>query len=583
MKAAYQQIKAWTVAALLVPGNLAIAEIEASIPILPETYGSVVIGDVPGLLDKIGALASKVMPGMNAGGIKAQAGAMLGDPQLAGLPSGSGLAVVIPKQGMPYAFLEVSAGKTADYQKLLKARNLGTVEEADGLLIIGADPGSVSSARAIAPQVKETLLAGSGAPTLSGAVKVADVLKQYDSQIQGAMQGMAKKVEKAEKATSATAGGDADTIVSVFRAYYAFAKRMDTLELSIEPSGEAMAMNYGVIPVNKSSEPNAPVAADASGSDLMKLLPGNGAIRGYASFDMVGMGKLFAEIAKEIETPGETSKVNVEEITKWFEECSAAFGGSMAMNLMGDPGAPLSGAYAVTVKDEAAALKVFREMPAKMESTGFAKFYDAMGMPMKLSFKENVRKYKDTPIHELDMKMDFSRGPDEQQKRMKQLMGNMVYEVAFVDKVLVYAVKPEKIEDLIEAAKSGSNPAAKPLLSSENLPKGGQGYFDYNIGAAMLFAVSMSAKEGEKGAEQMKSMAAVVKDAPPLQVGWAKAANKYRVNVKMPADTLRAFVQAGQKAAAAAKDDKSIDAEKAPSKSTRSSGPRPAKQRSRNE
>lgn len=588
MKASTHQFRRLAAAALLSICTLVYAEDKGTngATILPDTFGTVVIGDIPGLLDRIGALASKVMPGMNAAMIKQQAGAMLGDPQLEGLPSGSGLALIVPKQGLPYAYLEVSEAKAADYLKLLKQRHPGSVEQTDGLLVATMDQASLASAKELAAKVKSDVLGGQGAPTLSGAVKLAEVLKQYDPQIQAGISGMAKRLEQAEKATSeSVAAPSADMVQGVFKFYYAVAKRIEILQLSLEPSGETMAMNYDITPVSKAAAGASP--SGPSAADLIKLLPGSGAIRGQAQFDTESMGKIAADILKEV--GGDNSSINAQAVADWMKECSAAFGGSVALNLMTDAASPVSGAYAFTEKDEAAALKVLRETPSRIESTGLDKFYASMGMPMKVAFKEKVREYKGVPIHQFVMNMEFKQGPSAQQKRMKELLGNVVYNIASVDKVLLYAVEPEKIDALIDAAKAGSNPAAKPLISATKLAPGGSAYFDYNVGAAMVFAASISANESGTGAEVVRGIANAVKDSPPLQVGWYDKSDHYRLTIQMPAETLHAFVQAGQQASmsktkGAEKMEATEGSETTSSKPVRSSGPRSSSRtRSRNQ
>jgi hypothetical protein len=225
----------------------------------------------------------------------------------------------------------------------------------------------------------------------------------------------------------------------------------------------------------------------------------------------------------------------------------------MAMEFMGDASSPLSGAYAIGVKDEAAALKFLQDMPQQIKATGFDKMYESMGMPFTFTFKEKVREHAGVPIHQLSMKMEFKNAAAEQREKLEKMFGNFVYDVAITNKTLLYAVLPVKVEDLIDAAKAGSNPAAKPLVSEEKLKSGGRGYFDYNIGAAMAMASAMAGGQANSGAEAMKQMSDTIKNAPPLQIAWYDLGTKYRATMMMPAETLASFVKAGQQVAATQK------------------------------
>jgi hypothetical protein len=583
MKLASNQLRRWTFAALVAVSPVVYGQesagssTPAATQILPDTFGTVVIGDVPGLLDKIGALASKVVPGVNADMIKQQAGAMLGDPQLAGLPAGSGIAVVIPKQGLPFGFIEVSADKAADYQKLLESRKMGQVAQAEGLLVAAADPTGLDAAKAAAGKVKSTILGGNGAPTLAGAVKLAEVLKQYDAQVKSGIASMSQKVEQADKASTGTTA-NAETVQTVFEVYYSLAKKIDTFELSLEPSAEAMGMNYMITPLQSG---DVSPAVPNAGADMLKLIPGTGAIRGQANIDMAGLGKLMTDVMQEV---GKSGNVDTKAIADWFNECANVFAGPMAMAVMTDQKSPISGAYALASKDDAAALKLFREMPEKLKTTGLLKLYEFMGMKASLSFAEKAREYKGVPIHKLTVKVDFTK-PNEQLKNMQELLGNVVYDVAITKNVVLYAVEPEKIDSLIDAVNAGNNPSSKPLVSTQRLPQGGNAYFDYNIGAAMILAAELAGNKGEAATDTVRQVADAVKDAPPLQIGWYHQGTVYRMMVQMPAETIKGFVDAGKAASAKASSARRVESNEeestSTSSSTRSSGPRAKQSRSR--
>jgi len=505
-----------------------------NLPVLPDTYGTVVIGNVVGLLSQAGELASTVMPGMNKDMLRQQAGAMLGDPNLEGLPEGAGIAVVIPRSGLPIAYVEVAPSKLAHYKETVSKFGQQAAES-DGLLLVAGDPGSLDAGKRFASGVKGNVLAGSGASSIAGTMKLAEILKQYEPQIKGALE---QSLSKADQQT--TALPQKEQLQAVLKMYYALGKRIETLEMAFAPSVQGLGMDYVVTPVGGGTPTDAlkTVPEPAQGPAMLKLLPAASGMRGEYTFDpkwMAGpMMNTFAEIMRE----GGVAQERTDKMKKWMESWVGAMSGGMAISFGGDAENPMASTYAFSITDEEAAIKLLREMPEKMESTGLADFYKALNMPMSVSWKDNTGEHAGVKIHQLTMKMDFSSQPEAIRENMEKRMGTVVYNVATTNKVLLYAIEPEKLEPLIDAARAGSNPAAKPLVSETNLPKGGTYYFDYNVGTMMDFAMASQPASQEK----MKSVADAAKNAPPVQIGGYSESGSMRAKVLVPAEMIRAMV-----------------------------------------
>lgn len=498
-------------------------------------YATLVIGDVRGMIDQLGVLASKVVPGLNGDVIRAQAGGMIQDPGLEGLPAGSSLFVVFPRAGLPYGYLEVAEKKSESYKQLMNAAGLSNVAYENGVLLAGADDTSINDARRHLGEAKSGPLASSS-KNLLVTMQLQELLKEYDPQIQQAIDRMAQDDDK-----PTTGIGSPQSLQKMMRAYYNVAKQIDQVALTVDPSEKGLRFDKELTLVNSITTTGSTVATGPDGSALLKMLPANGSMRGEANFDpqtLTNVSSLFLTSVVP-----DDKKAEAEKMMNQFGEISA---GSMGFDALYDTNITAA-SYAIAVKDEQAALAFVEKSPQMMEDAGIYQYYKDQGMPMTLTFEKNVREHAGVPIHHLKVSIDFSGVTDESARKMMEKFGNVTYEVAAVNKVLVYAVQPAKVEEIIDAVKSGSHPQAKPLVAKQNLASGGQFYADYAVGGAIAAAAAVAP---EKGKDMLNTLSTQLKDSPPLQMaGYRSGDDKIKFSLLIPAGLIRDGFQAGQQVA----------------------------------
>jgi hypothetical protein len=138
---------------------------------------------------------------------------------------------------------------------------------------------------------------------------------------------------------------------------------------------------------------------------------------------------------------------------------------------------------------------------------------------------------------------------------MKAVMGKPVWDVAIVNKHLIYAMEGESIEKLIDGVKSGANPESTPLVAESVCGSGAQAYVDYNIGRVVsLMAKVIPAEAGKaSGRAAMEKIAASLADAPPVSWSMRSVDGKISADAFIPAGLITSFGAGVKDAAESAK------------------------------
>lgn len=412
------------------------------------------------------------------------------------------------------------------------------VDEVQGMLVGGGDEQALKRARELAPKVKEQLLAGRGEPTLAGRVRMARLLEKYDRQIQAGLERMTEAGQSSAVTTETAAQLQAG--VTVLRVYRSLASQVESVALTLEPSAEALTLRKHVVFKNGKADASAP-APEPDAARLFGLLPGKGALRGEMNLNpktMLDFTIIFME-AVDKESGGGGSD---EEFREWLRGFEKAWNGAAAMVFIPGEEAPVSGAYAIGVRDADAMLQFLAETPEKFKGSSLERFYERLGMKFQVEFEKNVRQHKGVQIHRLKTSVDFTTGATEHHRRMEEALDRLTYDVALVDKILLYAVEPYRMEDLIEAAQSGSNPDAQLLVSRKQLPSGGWMYFDYYVGQALSASTSLHDPD-QPGMQMMKRLGAALKDSPPLLMAGYRAGEGHQFLLHIPVETIRTAVE----------------------------------------
>lgn len=475
---------------LAIAGALQAAPVIEKPAVLPEAMLSITVSDVHGMLDGIGGVAAQTSPMMNGMMIKNMIGMQLGDPGLAGIPPGKGLAVVALDATNVFAVIEVGAAQISAYTNALAPKGLQFKVER-GLLVVGKTIGQVAKGCGLADAVKETLLARRS-PALRIAMQPSAIIERNQDQIQGMLQMMpimmGQSMMQAPGATLESTQNTLKFLEGELRVLLSLAGQCETAEV-------VLALDDGSLRISETFAPktgtrlstfcNAP-AVNQPNHKLQSGLLGGGMMLIDATIgNPVALSALVAgeteQVIKEMQLEVEDRTDLIKSMTKWM----GIYGGSFceSVGFGGDAGFSVN--CLMEVKDEKAALELFKTMEQDMEP--FLGLYDDLGMPMDISFKEGVREHEGVKIHQFRVDIAMTNLPPEQCETMASMnMTNMVYDIAIADDIMIFAMGSTKVEDLIDRLKEDSCKPV-PLKARAVYPEGGFYYLDLDMGEYVAF------------------------------------------------------------------------------------------------
>lgn len=521
---------------------------------LDSALAIVSVGSIKGLIDSAGALASQVAPQMNSVTMKGMLGGMLGDPELSGLPGGAAV-VVLPGGGM-VGFLEVSDAKATSFTEMATMRNMKAAVE-DGVLVVTPQELLLGAGRKMAGKVKSEFLGKAGGGKVHARIALSRILEQYDPTIRKGIDALPEMMLRDMASRKSVTGimpttATARLLQAELLFFYRVAKRIDTVTVDVEPSAKGLRIAKTMIPVAATDKPEAKLPAVES---IRKLVPGKGAIRVAAVFNGKAMYEFFAGEVTEIVKDLKIEDVNSPKFAGWLKKWGEVMGDGFCCDMMLPGNTLYSGCMIMQVRDEKAALACLQSMEADLKEFGFEKMYADMGFPMSFKFTEAIREAKGVPIHQLKIEIDFDHMPGEMGALMKAVMGKPVWDVAIVNKHLIYAMEGESIEKLIDGVKSGANPESTPLVAESVCGSGAQAYVDYNIGRVVsLMAKVIPAEAGKaSGRAAMEKIAASLADAPPVSWSMRSVDGKISADAFIPAGLITSFGAGVKDAAESAK------------------------------
>lgn len=486
--------------------------------VMPEAMVSITVSDLHGFLDGVGMVASKVSPMMSGQMIKGMVGGQINDPTLAGIPTGKGLAIVALDANTVFAVLEVAEAQSTSYAQVAAGMGMQT-NLVDGALVIAQTIEALERGGAALGSVKSSLLS-KRAPVLSITGQPAMLIEKNRATIdmsvgmlpmvmaQGMMQQPGATLESAQSMTKFMQGYIAVML--------SLAEQCESLEIKLAPKGGDLEMSKTFVakegselgklvnaPAVYKSNPAIHAGAMTDATVLYDFLFENP--DALAAFFAVESDKLMKKMMIE-ETDSATT---LAAMTKWFK----AYGGSGCERVRFGGEDLFDVAYVAEVSDVAVAMDALKTMNTDLAP--FFKLYESLGMPITMTFKENVREVGGVKVHELGIGIGMSSMMADQQALVKQMgMDDFVCEIAFADGLAFYSA-PGKLETLMKTYKDGAAKGAAPIKARGVYPAGGFAYMDYDIGSYLKFA-SQAASAGGQGANELAQLAAALKGAPPL-------------------------------------------------------------------
>jgi len=543
------------------PGALAPSGEQVTIEVpkmLDRALVTVAIGDMMGLIDNAGVLAAKVAPGMDAAGIKAKLGALVNDPDIeSSFPPGSGMVVAVLESGGWVTLVEINPEVADTYVQKL-AEQGPVAETVRGVLLIGANQEGLTAAKGVLGEVSKNMLAGAGKPTVEVTVNLPKILERYDEQIQGwiqtlpAMVGMFQSAAGTGQQTQEMMQNTARILEGELRTIYYLAKQVELLHFNLEPQDNGLRINKTVVSLpgtELAALLNAPVAPFPV--DLMTILPGKGAMRGAYSLNMEAFADFAEKVANAILDQMNITGSKREGFINWTKKSIAVYGDGAAMDMMIPGASMISGSFIAKIKDPSIVLKFLESMEEEFEASGLLAFYESMGMPMKFEIMKDVRQHNGVAIHVMKTEVEMTNIPAAEAEKMRELIGDMAYDIAILDDAVIYAIGPQPIEEIIDAAKAGSNPEARPLAAQSVFAPGAKAYFDIGIGELVnLMAKSMAMSMPSDTPNPFMGIAAMFKDVEPVTLAAYLQQGKIKASLMIPISLFEKIGQAVQGAAA---------------------------------
>ena len=523
----------------LFAGNAAMAGSEIEKPVvLDDALLTVTVSDLHGLIDGVGTVASKISPMMNGAMLKSMIGMQIGDPGLAGIAPGKGLAVVALDPTNVFAIIEMNEAQMPACTNALAATGMKS-KYSNGLLIVGDTDEEITKGSSYADAVKSILLA-KRSPTLRIALKPSESIAKNDEQIQGLLQMMPMMMGMGLQQNPGTSPEAIKGITKVLegevRILLSLAKQIESAEIILAPTNGSIRINEVYSPVpgsNLANFCNSP-KINKWNPKLHSGLLGEGAIQiDFCFANPEAMSSLYMaeadQLVKEMKLDAGQVKPLMASMKKWM----AVYGGTGCKSIFPDDATGLGANILMEVKDEAAALELLKTMQVDMAV--ITDLYKSFGMEMLFEFKESVREHGGVKIHQLKMNMSMEQISATEQEQFEAMgLTNMQYEIAITDGIMAYAMGEGGIERLIDQIKDPK--VSAPALKARSVYPADAGlYCDINIGKYMAFIAALTPATPVNPIPQF---AAMLKDAEPITMAGYRNNGRLMCSVNVPGDLL---------------------------------------------
>ncbi len=482
---------------------------------------SITISDLHGALDGLGAATAQVSPILNATTLKSLLGLRLGDPMLAGIAEGNGLAVVALDPQTTFAVIELSADQVPAYTNKLGTMGM-QCQYSQGVLVAAKTLPALARGTGAAAAVRSALLA-TRSPTLRIGMQPAAYIAANAEEVQGMLREMTTSMEKGLQAqmhgqTAPMPAASVKMLEGEVRLLLSLLKQVEAMELVIAAADGALRTDQVIKPVRGSRvaalinapkqntwNPTVRTGGAGSAAFMIDFLVEN--TEALAAFLAGETEQLVGEMALEADS--------VKRISAYLQKCVGICGGTVSESILGGTPPGLNMDYVMEVSDEEAALDLLRNMEEDLKATGFVELYDSMGMPISFTFKEKVRQYKGVDIHQFRTHFSLDQMSAMQRQQMEAMnFSDMMYEVAVLDGIMAYAMGDTKVESIIDRIGSGAADSAA-LTARQVFPAGGFYYGDTDIGRYLEFASRMMPK-APNAPMSLDSIGMALQGAPPI-------------------------------------------------------------------
>ncbi len=434
----------------------------------------VVVPNLDSLLDHASAVSNAFEPGSAPPGrLRAQLGMVLEESALDSLATDKPIVVMVlaadPKA--PVGPPPVACILPAKNPKALEStvqREMGLVSSlVEDLLVVAADGGTLARATPLAAGYEETLAKIAWTHDLHARMNLAGLNQTYGPMIQG---GVSTILALAEQGLAAgqQAGMDRNAIAKILRLELKMLTGMlnqsKSLGLGLAMDANAIHIDYDYAAQEGSAMAQFLSTPPETPSKVAALVEPGAMCGMYYRIDPRACAAAADRVLVEAADDPDIAPF-VEECRVLAKEWLEVVGGECAMSMGSSPEKMFEMRGAYTVTDPERILAVMANWTKAFGPEGsIGRVYTELGIPMKVGFEKNVRGHDGVAVHRMNMGIDTSALPLEQQEIYRQMP--MAYELAVVDNVALLAANAGQMNPLIAKAKQGETGSKLPLRAA---------------------------------------------------------------------------------------------------------------------
>ncbi len=476
----------------------------------------------------------EVQPGM----LLAQAGEMLGDPDLAALDAGKPVVALVLASKDPNApppvVLMLSVKDAKPYEALLQAQGLAA-KAADGLLLGALTPDALAAAEGFVPAYRK-IAQDPGACDLRVYGSLERLLQAYGPMVYG-MADTALGQLGALMALAPGAGAQGAGAMKMLRlevkGLMALLGQMGELQLDLTLSADAVRVDAIATSKAGSALAGLLAAAPPARNPCLALLAAPAAMRGAFQFDGARLGAFATQLAGLFANDPDMKALLHPEFLESVTAMGTWFGGSTAMAMRAPDGKGMVNDTVMAVKDEAACLASMEKTMALFAPGGaWEQLYKDMGLPVSMALKKDARKHGVVPVHRFKISVQKAEGMTaEQLEQMQGMMKDM--EFAFAKGYYLASQDAASLDALIDRAMGTGTTAAPELHAATVFGAGRHGYLDMDLVGILKAGMAMAGPAAAPAA----GLFADVKPGEPMTMALTVGDGRALAQMRMPLAT----------------------------------------------
>jgi len=501
---------------------------------LEDTVGYIRIKNLNTLLENLDYWASRINPQMPPNSVRMMVGQYMGDPTLAGLDSARSPMILIlnPKKYPNPLVLYLPVKDAAKIQQGIQAKGSFTAVR-DQTLIAGDDQSSVMKGVEYWGKVKSF---AAGAMD-TDAMVYADVeklmslfqedIKQKIKEFQAQM-SMMQQMQTGQQNMAA----QQKQMEAQMDAAFKMLQELKTFSLKTDVKKEGLlpTMLLEAKPQSELASLFSPKKAPPSPT-LIKMVP-DGAVKLSYAGDSEAVAEFGTKMTDRFMNSGAFTPEQIQEVKKYQQLQKETMGDQMAGSLFAPGVSGINGVMIYKIKDEKKALELIRQSAKQAMMAN----NPASQVKINAKLSENVRKLGDVNVHKLSVQISSDNPMAAQSLTMFIPGGVLNFEMAIVDKNLVYSLGTS-IDQIIKQLKSGSGTTTLAAFSDFSSP--GQLNVDINpLGVVKGIMGPMLAMIAQMSGSGQNPLAALDAQLPPITLSGTMNQGKMMGNVNLKLDTI---------------------------------------------